>query len=105
MKRKKKVGTTAWDPVDSLKTERDKAGYLEAALEDGDAALVAARWITDGAPSPAPLDTNTVNDALLPLLRAVPPREAAHLALDVDGGDDEVQVGARHAARAAECSR
>jgi probable addiction module antidote protein len=34
--------TRKWDPVDHLKTEEDRAGYLEAALEDGDPALVAA---------------------------------------------------------------
>jgi probable addiction module antidote protein len=42
MKRKGKVATTRWDPAEFLKTERDMAGCLEAALEDGDPALVAA---------------------------------------------------------------
>lgn len=42
MKRKGKVATTRWDPAEFLRTERDMAGYLEAALEDGDPALVAA---------------------------------------------------------------
>jgi probable addiction module antidote protein len=42
MKRKPKVATTRWDPAEYLKTERDRAAYLEAALEEGDAMLVAA---------------------------------------------------------------
>ena len=42
MKRKAAGMTKRWDPVDHLKSERDMAGYLEAALEDGDPALVAA---------------------------------------------------------------
>lgn len=37
-----KTLTTPWDPADHLQTEEDMAAYLEAALEDGDAALVAA---------------------------------------------------------------
>ena len=34
--------TTPWDPADHLATEEDKAAYLEAALEEGEPALVAA---------------------------------------------------------------
>jgi probable addiction module antidote protein len=34
--------TTPWDPADHLATEEDKAACLEAALEEGDPALVAA---------------------------------------------------------------
>ncbi len=34
--------TQPWDPADHLKTKEDMAAYLEAALEDGDPALVAA---------------------------------------------------------------
>ena len=34
--------TTPWDPADHLKTDEDMAAYLEAALEEGDPALVAA---------------------------------------------------------------
>lgn len=34
--------TTRWDPADHLTTEDDMAAYLEAALEEGDPALVAA---------------------------------------------------------------
>ena len=34
--------TTPWDPVEHLDTEEDMAAYLEAALDDGDPALVAA---------------------------------------------------------------
>jgi probable addiction module antidote protein len=32
----------AWDPAEHLETEEDMIAYLEAALEDGDPALVAA---------------------------------------------------------------
>jgi probable addiction module antidote protein len=34
--------TIKWDPVDHLHSETDRAAYLEAALEDGDPAVVAA---------------------------------------------------------------
>jgi probable addiction module antidote protein len=37
-----KLVTTPWDPSDHLATEEDRAAYLEAALEEGDPALVAA---------------------------------------------------------------
>lgn len=37
-----KIATTVWDPAEHLKTEEDMAAYLEAALEEGDSALVAA---------------------------------------------------------------
>ena len=37
-----KTRTAAWDVVDHLDTEDDMVAYLEAALEDGDAQLVAA---------------------------------------------------------------
>ncbi len=37
-----KTITTPWDPADHLKTEDDMAAYLEAALEEGDPALVGA---------------------------------------------------------------
>ena len=37
-----KTATTPWDPADHLKTDEDMAAYLEAALEEGDPALVAA---------------------------------------------------------------
>jgi probable addiction module antidote protein len=36
------TATTVWDPAEHLDTEEDMAAYLEAALEEGDAALVAA---------------------------------------------------------------
>ena len=64
------------------------AALAHMAFWDRHTALVAARWISDAASSPAPLDTLTVNDALLALLRAVPPREAAHLALDAAAAAD-----------------
>src|SRR5678815_4505072 len=37
-----KTKTKRWDPAEHLRTEEDMAAYLEAALEDGDPALVAA---------------------------------------------------------------
>jgi probable addiction module antidote protein len=37
-----KIATKPWDPAEHLKTEADMAAYLEAALEEGDPALVAA---------------------------------------------------------------
>lgn len=37
-----KTVTSRWDPAEHLNTEADMAAYLEAALEEGDPALVAA---------------------------------------------------------------
>ena len=37
-----KTVTTPWDPADHLKSQDDMAAYLEAALKEGDPALVAA---------------------------------------------------------------
>jgi probable addiction module antidote protein len=37
-----KTRTRKWDAAEHLKSNADMAAYLEAALEDGDAALVAA---------------------------------------------------------------
>ncbi len=37
-----KTKTTLWDPAEHLETDEDIAAYLEAALEEGDPALVAA---------------------------------------------------------------
>ena len=37
-----KTVTVPWDPADHLRTDQDMAAYLEAALEEGDPALVAA---------------------------------------------------------------
>lgn len=39
---KNKTLTIPWDPAEHLDTEADMAAYLEAALEEGDPALVAA---------------------------------------------------------------
>lgn len=36
------LATKPWDPADHLRTEEDRAAYLEAALEEGDPMLVAA---------------------------------------------------------------
>ena len=37
-----KTITTPWDPADHLQTDEEMAAYLEAALAEGDAALIAA---------------------------------------------------------------
>lgn len=37
-----KIKTKRWDPAEHLETEEDMAAYLEAALEDGDSAVIAA---------------------------------------------------------------
>jgi probable addiction module antidote protein len=37
-----KTQTRPWDPAEHLETDEDMAAYLEAALEEGDAVLVAA---------------------------------------------------------------
>jgi probable addiction module antidote protein len=37
-----KTATRPWDPAEHLHTDEDMAAYLKAALEDGDAALIAA---------------------------------------------------------------
>lgn len=37
-----KTKTLPWDPAEYLNSEEEMAAYLEAALEEGDAALVAA---------------------------------------------------------------
>ena len=39
--KKEKLKTTKWDAVDYLKTDEDMADYLEAAMEDGDPAVIA----------------------------------------------------------------
>jgi len=38
----KKIETRPWDAAEHLESEEDMAAYLDAALEDGDAALVVA---------------------------------------------------------------
>lgn len=40
--KKGKLKTTKWDVVDYLKTDEDMAEYLEAAIEDGHPAIIAA---------------------------------------------------------------
>jgi probable addiction module antidote protein len=37
-----KIKTRPWDAAEHLKSDADMAAYLEAALEDGDPALIAA---------------------------------------------------------------
>lgn len=38
----KVIKTRSWDPAEHLETEEDMVAYLEAALEEGDASLIAA---------------------------------------------------------------
>ena len=38
----KKAETRLWDPAEHLETDEDIAAYLDAALEDGDPALIIA---------------------------------------------------------------
>ena len=40
--KKSKVKTTPWDAAEHLKTNEDMAAYLEAAIEDGDPAVISA---------------------------------------------------------------
>jgi probable addiction module antidote protein len=40
--KKTKVKTMPWDASEHLKSEEDMAAYLEAAIEDGDAAVISA---------------------------------------------------------------
>jgi probable addiction module antidote protein len=37
-----KMQTRPWDPAEHLETEEDVVAYLEAALEDGDSAVISA---------------------------------------------------------------
>ena len=39
--KREKLKTTKWDVVDYLKTDKDVAEYLEAAMEDGHPAVIA----------------------------------------------------------------
>ncbi|MBI5740515.1 MAG: putative addiction module antidote protein [Nitrospirae bacterium] len=39
---RRKIKTIPWDAAEHLKTEEDMAAYLEAAIEEGDPALIAA---------------------------------------------------------------
>jgi probable addiction module antidote protein len=38
----KTIGTRRWDPAEHLRTEAQRVAYLESALEEGEAAIVAA---------------------------------------------------------------
>ena len=40
-KAKAKIKLKKWDPAEHIKTEEDVINYLDAALEDGDPALIA----------------------------------------------------------------
>ena len=40
--KKQKLKTTKWDVLDYLKTDQDMVEYLEAAMEDGNPAIIAA---------------------------------------------------------------
>lgn len=52
------------------------------AFWDGRAAQVAERWLRNSVPDEAPIDVQSANDGMKPLLAAVPPLEAARIALD-----------------------
>jgi hypothetical protein len=53
-----------------------------SAFWDARAAEVAQRWLDRDAPNQAPIDVQSANDGMKPLLAAVPPREAARIALE-----------------------
>jgi probable addiction module antidote protein len=38
----RKIATKRWDPAEHLRTDEEISAYLDAALEDGDSALIAA---------------------------------------------------------------
>ena len=40
--KRRKIATKRWDPADHLHTDEEIAAYLDAALEEGDSALIAA---------------------------------------------------------------
>ncbi|MEP7242234.1 MAG: addiction module antidote protein [Gammaproteobacteria bacterium] len=39
---KTRIKTRPWDPAEHMKTDEDRAAYLEAALEDGDPGVIVA---------------------------------------------------------------
>jgi probable addiction module antidote protein len=41
-KRRERPKTTRWNMAENIKTEKDVIAYIDAALEDGDPALIAA---------------------------------------------------------------
>ena len=51
------------------------------AFWDRRVAAIVERWQRDGRPSASPVDDDPINEALGPIWSAVPPREAARLAL------------------------
>ena len=52
------------------------------AFWDRRVAAIIGRWERDGTPSDSPIDDDPINDALGPIWSAVPPRDAARLALE-----------------------
>ena len=52
------------------------------AFWDGRAGQIAERWLANGTDDEAPIDVPSANDGMKPLLAAVPPLEAARLALE-----------------------
>ena len=52
------------------------------ALWDGRAGQIAERWLANGTDDEAPIDVPSTNDGMKPLLAAIPPIEAARLALE-----------------------
>jgi len=58
------------------------------AFWDYRALLLIRRWKQTGV-QPSPIDVDTVNDAMLPLLVAVPPRRAAEIAIEAAASIDK----------------
>ena len=81
-KSKTKTKTIPWDAADHLKTDEDIANYLEAVLEDGDPALVAAAL---GDIARAKGMTQVARDAGLG-------RESLYKALSADGNPEFATV-------------
>ena len=81
-KSKTKTKTIPWDAADHLKTDEDIAHYLEAVLEDGDPALVAAAL---GDIARAKGMTQVARDAGLG-------RESLYKALSADGNPEFATV-------------
>jgi hypothetical protein len=55
---------------------------VHLAFWDQRALIVTRKWAKEGVKALSPIDTDTVNDALVPLSLAIPPRTAAKLALE-----------------------
>jgi hypothetical protein len=54
---------------------------VHLAFWDQRAVVITRKWKLNGVKALSPIDTDTVNDALVPISLAIPPRAAANLAL------------------------